>query len=254
MANVPTVEWDEDEPTGARQISEGDNRIRELKTQIRQVIDVDHDFPSSGYAADVGQHKQVTLQEAADIGTGAEGVPILGAQTASGKAELTFTDEDDNDVQMTSGGNIRAESIDGVYPCSTTAKAVNILSKVYPVGCIYTEITGTNPNTTFGFGTWTAFGAGKVLVGLDSGDADFDTVEETGGAKTHTHEEGSLVIDKDQACGNQTWGTKGRPAASYDTGDMQAPQIAADLEVTGTTASGSSVQPYIVVHMWKRTA
>jgi microcystin-dependent protein len=42
-----------------------------------------------------------------------------------------------------------------------------------------------------GFGTWAAFGAGRVLVGLDAGDVDFDTVEETGGAKTHT-----LTVDE----------------------------------------------------------
>ncbi len=42
----------------------------------------------------------------------------------------------------------------------------------------YTTTSSTNPNTVFGFGTWTAFGAGKVLVGLNSGDTDFDTVED----------------------------------------------------------------------------
>lgn len=58
------------------------------------------------------------------------------------------------------------------------------LAEVYPVGCIYTSTVSTNPATVFGFGTWAAFGAGRVLVGVDSGDADFDTAEETGGAKT----------------------------------------------------------------------
>jgi hypothetical protein len=102
--SIPTVAWDETSPAGSQAISLGDNRIREMKTQIRQIIDVDHDFPSSGSAADNGQHKKMTLQEQADLGTGAEGVPILGAQTVSGKAELVFTDEDDNDIQITSGG------------------------------------------------------------------------------------------------------------------------------------------------------
>lgn len=103
---VPTTQWSETTPAGSDNIALGDNRIREMKTQIREIIDVDHDFPSDAYASDVGQHKQCTFQEQADIGTGAEGVPILGAQTVSGKAELVFTDEDDNDVQLTSGGKL----------------------------------------------------------------------------------------------------------------------------------------------------
>jgi hypothetical protein len=106
MANVPTTAWSELTPSGSDNVSAGDNRIREMKTQIREVINVDHDFPSSGQAADVGQHKKVTLQEQANLGTGAEGVPILGAQTVGGKAELVFTDEDDNDIQLTSGGKL----------------------------------------------------------------------------------------------------------------------------------------------------
>lgn len=59
-----------------------------------------------------------------------------------------------------------------------------VLAAVYPVGCIYVSTADTNPNTLFGFGTWEAFGAGRVMVGYDSEDADFDTAEETGGAKT----------------------------------------------------------------------
>lgn len=106
--SVPTVSWSESTPAGSDNINAGDNKIRELKTQIREVIDVDHKFDSSGQDADMGKHDQVSLLEKADIGTGAEGKPILGAQTVSGKAELVFTDEDDNDVQVTSGGKLGA--------------------------------------------------------------------------------------------------------------------------------------------------
>jgi hypothetical protein len=53
----------------------------------------------------------VTLQEQADLGTGDTGVPILGAQTVDGKAELVFTDEDDNDIQITSSGNIDGSNV-----------------------------------------------------------------------------------------------------------------------------------------------
>jgi hypothetical protein len=63
----------------------------------------------------------------------------------------------------------------------------------YPVGSIYTNATNaTNPGTLLGFGTWTAFGAGRVAVGFDAGNALFDTAEETGGSAdaitvSHTH-------------------------------------------------------------------
>ena len=74
-----------------------------------------------------------------------------------------------------------------IYNSSDTKKiSVSVLlSFLYPIGTIYTSIISTNPATVFGFGTWVAFAAGKVLVGLNSSDTDFDTVEETGGEKTH---------------------------------------------------------------------
>jgi hypothetical protein len=59
-------------------------------------------------------------------------------------------------------------------------------SEAFPVGSVFIAVVSTDPATLLGYGTWSAFGAGRVLIGLDSGDANFDTVEETGGAKTVT--------------------------------------------------------------------
>ena len=70
------------------------HKIRELKTQIREVIDIDHKFDSSGQSAQMGCHTNIHLTEAADIGTGVTGYPILGAQTDTAP-ELTYTDESD---------------------------------------------------------------------------------------------------------------------------------------------------------------
>lgn len=53
-----------------------------------------------------------------------------------------------------------------------------------PVGAVYVSVSATNPGTSLGYGTWTAFGGGRTLVGLDAGQSEFDTAEETGGAKT----------------------------------------------------------------------
>ena len=53
--------------------------------------------------------------------------------------------------------------------------AVTTLQAVYPVGSVYINASvATNPGTLLGFGTWVAFGAGRVPVGIDSSDSDFD--------------------------------------------------------------------------------
>ena len=49
---------------------------------------------------------------------------------------------------------------------ATTAFANAAFQGAYPVGSIYLNASvATNPATLFGFGTWTAFGAGRVLLG-----------------------------------------------------------------------------------------
>lgn len=75
---------------------------------------------------------------------------------------------------------------------ATTAFVQAALSALYPVGTIYTSTVAANPASTFGFGTWVEFGSGRVLVGQNTSDASFDTLEETGGSKNavvvdHTH-------------------------------------------------------------------
>ena len=65
----------------------------------------------------------------------------------------------------------------------TTIIPSQIINIVYPVGSIYMSVNNTNPSTFIG-GTWVAWGSGKVPVGVDSGQTEFNSVEKTGGAKT----------------------------------------------------------------------
>lgn len=57
------------------------------------------------------------------------------------------------------------------------------LDMIYPVGSIYMSVNSTNPSILFG-GTWEAWGAGKVVTGINANDTKFDTVEKTGGASS----------------------------------------------------------------------
>lgn len=127
------------------------------------------------------------------------------------------------------------------------------LSDVYPVGSIYISVVSTNPGTLFGMGTWTAFGAGRVLVGIDAGQTEFDTVEETGGAKTHTLTESEIPSHSH----TQTAPTSASGGALRFAVDTNASGAVTDGNATGTTGGGgahNNLQPYIVVYMWERTA
>jgi hypothetical protein len=150
---------------------------------------------------------------------------------------------------------------------ATTAFVQAALQAVYPVGSIYTSTIATNPGTTFGFGTWSAFGAGKVLIGQDTGDAAFDALEETGGSKdaivvSHTH-----IIDAvgahvhNTSYGGQADGTL-YPEIPYTSNSLVGTAGATTaagahthtISTTGSSATNANLQPYVVVKMWKRTA
>lgn len=153
---------------------------------------------------------------------------------------------------------------------ASTAFVKTALASIYPVGSIYINATSAvNPATLLGFGTWTAFAAGRVLVGFNASNALFDTAEETGGSAdaivvSHTHTATSTVTDPghthtaDQPFASSTSANGGsyygqgnnRATASATTGITVATTNAS----TGSSGTNANYQPYITVYMWKRTA
>ena len=132
--------------------------------------------------------------------------------------------------------------------------ATSALAAAYPVGSIYMNASdSTNPATLLGFGTWVAFGAGRVPVGIDSGDTDFDTAEETGGAKTHTLTT-SQIPAHTHTYSESSYGPN---ASGVGAGYYPPTAVGRQGANSGSTGGGqahNNLQPYIVVHMWKRTA
>ena len=144
---------------------------------------------------------------------------------------------------------------------TTAAGALN--AAAYPVGSIFTTTTVYADSAAvvaaIGGTTWAAFGAGKVLVGLDSGDSDFDTVNETGGAKTSTT--GSHTLTTAEIPSHTHTYSRSEDAATANPGSS-AYGIGLQSHSSGATGGGGghthgstpTVQPYIVVYFWKRTA
>ncbi len=130
-------------------------------------------------------------------------------------------------------------------------------AEAFPVGSVFISVVSTDPATLLGYGTWSAFAAGKMLVGIDSGDSDFDTVEETGGAKTHTLTTDELPAHShDYAGGEYTgandYGTNMSVGNLGETTDGRSKNF--NSETVGGGTAHNNLPPYIVTYMWKRTA
>lgn len=155
---------------------------------------------------------------------------------------------------------------------ATTAFVQAALAALYPVGSIYTNATNsTNPGTLLGFGTWTAFGAGRVMVGYDSSNALFDTAEETGGSANaivvshthtasvtdsgHTHNTTITLMDDSTGSGVNgiVDGDNSYSSVTY-TSSSSTTGISVSNSTTGSSGTNANYQPYITVYMWKRTA
>lgn len=147
----------------------------------------------------------------------------------------------------------------------------------WPIGSVFISVVSTNPATLLGFGTWAAFAAGRVLVGLDAGQTEFDTVEETGGEKTHTltasempvhtHVQNSHNHTQDAHQHGMAEGTTDGSGTFMDRSNAAAATTAVTDMATATNQAATAVnqnaggdaahnnlQPYITVYMWKRTA
>lgn len=164
-----------------------------------------------------------------------------------------------------------ATDVTGVLPIANGGTGVTTIAALgnlfYPVGSIYTNVSdSTNPATLLGFGTWTAFSAGRVMVGFDSSNLLFDTPGETGGnpnavVVSHTHT--ATVTDPGHthttnANVNNSQNLSGGPSTTLArqtaTIDPAFTGITVGISTTGQNGIDANYQPYITVYMWRRTA
>jgi hypothetical protein len=139
--------------------------------------------------------------------------------------------------------------------------------EAFPIGAIFLSVLATNPVTTLGYGSWTRFGQGRMLVGVNEGEAEFATAQQVGGAKTHT-----LALTEMPRHNHSGWDEGHIHQAHYGAvGDLEQ-GVTPDFNASGTSAvnvdtgyanvrigdeggglAHNNLPPYITVYMWRRT-
>ena len=186
---------------------------------------------------------------------------------SSGAGERTFTiNVNSADSMMCGAVEIVGDEVarKGDIPTTTSEltndsgfiTAADIGNALYPVGSIYMSVNNTNPSTFFG-GTWEAWGAGRVPVGVDTNDTDFATVEKTGGEKTHTltesempkHSHGLPTFYSNPEKENITLADTAFNADKASDGNVSN---GGQVISAGGGQAHNNLQPYITCYMWKR--
>jgi len=173
-----------------------------------------------------------------------------------------LTTDDDTKVLSAKQGKILQDN---------KVNTTDLFNLIYPVGSIYTTVdSGFSPGTTFG-GTWSKIAEGRTLVGQDTGDTDFDTIEDPGGAKTvalsianlATHNHGTsqsnhahaqiVTANNSSVSSRRDWNNDNNSLSypqGYNTGGATANITVGN---TGSGTAHNNLQPYLVVIFWKRT-
>ena len=164
-------------PTATDAVSQGDDHIRLIKSTVKAT------FPNLSNAV-TSTHTELNLLDGVTANT-TELNYVDVATLGTVEASKAVTADANKDIT-----GVRNLTITGAF---SAGSGVVTMADVYPVGSIYINAgVTTNPATLLGFGTWVAFGTGKMIIGYDASDSDFDALQETGGAKTHTLSEAEL--------------------------------------------------------------
>lgn len=180
------------------------------------------------------------------------------ASNAANSASEAKTSETNAAISASNALSSASEAAESATQAQTAlGQLTNIIDAFYPVGSIYMSVVNTNPSTLFG-GTWVAWGAGRVPVGVDTSDSDFATVEKAGGEKTHT-----LTVNEIPSHSHNYYRSPNASAGGLKEGtgypiDYSFVINQEDfIEATANAGGGrehNNIQPYITCYMWKRTA
>ena len=178
---------------------------------------------------------------------------------------------DTNNTQIATCGFVR-------NAIAKYAPMLDTMKKIYPVGSIYISTVSTNPSELFGFGTWEAMPAGRVLLAQGNVETENYThnfvAGETGGEFVHQLTVGEIPSHTHGASANTTGEHKhGAPATGnyngggtgFDDGGGNNPNYTRcytsingnhshtiTINNTGSNQPHNNLQPYVTCYIWKR--
>lgn len=223
-------------------------------------------LPDPAKTLDQDNHTARHTQEEADIvalagklGTGASvaaaGTVLRGTGAGiSAWGAVDLTSDVTGSLPVSKGGT-------GANVASTARSNLGVntlmetLQAAYPIGSIYMNASNsTNPATLLGFGTWSAFAAGRVPVGKATSGT-FATAGATGGEETHTLTSSEQATMDVKAVGLDfvnlgSVGSTGGYDINADTTNIGQGR----MQAIGGGNPHNNLQPYVVVYMWQRTA
>lgn len=206
-------------------------------------------------------------------------------------ASMTYLTKSDASNTYLTQSNASVTYLTKTEAGSTYAKASSLtdnelkktlLRLLYPVGSILMTANNNNPQSYIG-GTWVAWGSGRVPVGVDSSQSEFNSPEKTGGEKyhtltideipTHDHKGQSVLstakgynppIGGQIATSNVPLGSSYRKVQySYQEPKLGTGTFALSVNhyiqaeygvpANGGGSAHTNLQPYITCYMWKRT-
>lgn len=199
-----------------------------------------------------------TASTTMDFKKGGKGVAI-GKVAENDGFEVAWDAKFNKQVDMNGVTNLKS-TVNISSKTNLKLGGINLIDMFYPVGSIYMSAVSTNPSNFMG-GTWVAWGSGRVPVGINTSDSDFNTVEKTGGAKTQELRAMiGAVNGNPRALGYNPVGavsgvgyTNNYGVVGSDPGTISTINHST-LVRRSDGNNATTVQPYITCYMWKRTA
>lgn len=135
---------------------------------------------------------------------------------------------------------------------------LSFFNLVYPIGSIYMSVNPTNPSELFPRTAWMEWGQGRVPVGVDPSQAEFNAAEKIGGSKTVTLTVDQMPRHTHNVPKPEWYGVTSEPDTGFGLLRTKNPnKDGSDGFVSASAGGGkahSNLQPYITCYMWVRTA